>query len=235
MSLFGTAPANYLTKKAPETPFNRARAELDGLLGNATVRAANWRLAFFFTVLVTIGLTICLIHQVTTRKVIPVIVAIDKERGEPIVLGDANDRIHKPGELEIKYFLGQFIRDVRAIPSDPVVLKQNWIQAYAYMRKGAATLLNNLTNDDETNPLKKVGEVALLPQLLSIVQVPGSDAYQAHWKETLFNKESQKIDEYTMLGTFSVEVEVPTDLKSLNENPLGLYITDFQWNRELKQ
>jgi type IV secretion system protein TrbF len=228
-------PANYLTSRPLETPFNRARAELDGLLGSATVRAANWRFAFFSSMAITFLLTVMVLYQITSRKVIPVIVGIDKERGEPVLIGDASQIIHQPGEQEIKYFLSHFIRDVRSIPSDPVVLKQNWLRAYSFLRKSAATLLNNITNDEKTGPFSRVGELTLIPQLLSVTQIPGSAAYQAHWKESLYNKEGQKLDEYLMLGTFSIEIEPPSDYQTLSENPLGIYISNFQWNRELKE
>lgn len=235
MKSFSAAPASYSTDAPIDTPFHRARAELDGLLGSATVRAANWRYAFFGMLVIALLLALSVAHLCSARQVIPVIVGIDREMGRPVVLGDAEKQIHEPGELEIKYFLSQVVREVRAIPADPVVLKQNWLHAYAFFRKGAASLLNSMTSDDADSPLKKVGDITLIPQPLSVVRVPGSDAYQMHWRETVFNKEGMKVDEYTMLGTFSLEVESPRDMKSLTENPLGIYITNFQWNRELKQ
>jgi type IV secretory pathway TrbF-like protein len=36
-----------------------------------------------------------------------------------------------------------------------------------------------------------------------------------------------------MLATFIIEIDPPKDEQTLQENPLGLFIKSFQWNREL--
>ncbi len=217
----------------PITPFMNAKTEWDTRFGMTVVQAKNWRLAFFGMLVTSFIVSGALVLEIQKKTVVPILVGLDKERGEAVVLGPADKIPYKPNLLEIKYFLSQFIRSVRAVPADPVVLKQNWLRAYAYLRKESAGLLNEITSSDADSPLKKVGDLTVIPQPLSVVQVPGSDAFQAHWKETVFDKNGLKIDEYNMMGIFSIEVEPPTSEKLLSENPLGLFITSFQWNREL--
>jgi type IV secretion system protein VirB5 len=167
------------------------------------------------------------------KKIIPVIVAVNPTTGEPAVLGDAEKLKKQPGPLEIKYFLSEFIRLVRTVPLDPVVVKQNWLRSYAYLRKDAATLLNELTNRDLDSPLKKLGSKAVTVHPLSVVQIPETKSFQARWRETVYSSGGQQLDDYTMLGTFSIEFDEPNDELSLKDNPLGIFITHFQWNREL--
>ena len=229
-----TEPAiNFKPNTAPATPYFRAKQEWDNRIGSVASQSRNWRLAFFCIIIVTVLLSVSLVIQVRSAKVIPIYVGIDKQRGEPIVMGRADAQTYTPGELEIKYFLSQFIRNVRAVSSDQIVIKQNWIKAYGLMRKEAANLLNEMTNRDTDSPLKRVGQLTVIPQPLSIVQVPGSDTYQARWSESVFDKDGTKTDQYTMTGVFSIELSLPKTEDQLNENPLGLYITNFQWNREL--
>ena len=230
---FSESATNFKPKLSPETPYLRAKQEWDNRIGSSVVQSRNWRLAFFSLAILTAFIAVSLVTQIRSARVIPIYVGIDKQRGEPAVLGRADVQSYKPGDLEIKYFLSQFIRYVRAVPSDQVVIKQNWTKAYSLMRKEAANLLNEMTNRDPENPLNRVGQVTVIPQPLSIIQVPGSETYQARWKETVFDKNGTKTDEFTMTGVFSIELSPPKSEDQLNENPLGLYITNFQWNREL--
>ena len=233
MSAFLKPPVSMKPSTVPETPFMRAKQEWDHRMGATVVQAKNWRLAFFSLALLTLVLSLSLLAQVRQAKVIPVLVGIERERGEPVVLGAAAEKQYQLGALEIKYFLSQFIRYVRSIPLDPVVVKQNWLKAYAYLRRDAAGLLNEMTNSEAQSPLKQIGKVVVSVQPLSVVQVPETNSYQLRWRETAYSSSGQKLDEYTMLGTFLIEIDPPQDEKTLQENPLGIFIRSFQWNREL--
>ncbi len=226
-------PVCMKPQSAPETPFARAKQEWDLRIGSNVVQAKNWRLAFFCMVVFSLLLTLTLATQARQAKVVPVLVGIDRGTGEPVVLGPATDKQYQLGQLEIKYFLTQFIRFVRSLPLDPVVIKQNWLRAYSYLRHDAAGLLNEMANSEQNNPLRKIGKLVVSIQPISIVQVPETNSYQMRWRETAYSSGGQKIDDYTMLGTFLIEIDPPRDDKTLQENPLGIFIRSFQWNREL--
>lgn len=226
-------PRSYGSVIPPETPYQRARQEWDERMGLTVVHARNWRLASFIFAVVAVALTAALVVQSSKSKVVPVLVALNPVTGEPSVLGDANQLRKPPGPLEIKYFLSEFIRLVRSVPLDPVVVKQNWLRSYLYLRKGAATFLNELTNKDSDGPLNKLGSKAVAVQPISVVQIPETSSFQVRWKETVYTSGGHQLDEYTMLGTFSIEFDEPKDELSLRDNPLGIFITNFQWNREL--
>ena len=228
-----SAPVPLRPKGIPETPFLRARQEWDTRMGDAVVRAKNWRLAFFSQAVFSALLLAAVIVQINKRQVIPILVGLDRERGEPTVLGPVDESKYQPGPLEVKYFLSQFIRFVRSVPSDSVVIKQNWLRAYSFLRKDAAGMLNELTNNNLDSPLKKIGKVVVSVQPLSVVQIPEANSYQVRWQETVYSAQGMKADEYTMLGTFVLEFEPPGDEQTIQENPLGLFIKSFQWNREL--
>lgn len=233
MRAFLKNPVPMKPATVPETPFARAKQEWDLRIGTNVAQARNWRLAFFSMAIFSSILAASLFSQVQSAKVIPVLVGIDRERGEPTVIGPASKSQYQIGALEIKYFLSQFIRFVRSIPLDPVIVKQNWLRAYSYLRRDAAGLLNEMTNSETESPLKKIGKVVVSIQPISVVQVPETNSYQVRWRETAYSSGGQKLDEYTMLGTFLVEIEPPKDEQTLQENPLGLFIRSFQWNREL--
>jgi type IV secretion system protein VirB5 len=174
-----------------------------------------------------------LVLLISQKRVVPIIVGLDKQTGEATVVGPADQSSKQPGPLEVKYFLAQFIRSVRSVSLDQVVIKQNWLRAYSYLRPEAAGLLNELTQKDSNSPLNKIGKVLVTVQPLSILQIPETSSYQLRWKETVFATHGTKLEEYTMLATFILEIDPPKDEQTLQENPLGIFIKSFQWNREL--
>jgi type IV secretion system protein TrbF len=230
---FLSEPTSYKPDRHPVTPFMRAQQEWDDRIGSTVVQTKNWRLAFFFSAALTLILSAGLIQQSARNKVIPVFVGVDKERGEPVFLGKAAELPYEPNLQEIKYFISHFVSLVRSVPSDPVLIKQNWLKAYAFLRHDAANILNDITNKDKDSPLKKIGDLTVIVQPVSVVQVAGSSSYQARWEETVYNRHGAPVEKYVMNGVFTIELETPTDEKSLSQNPLGLFITHFQWNREL--
>ena len=232
-SPFLVTPASYKPESSPQTPFRRARQEWDHRIGQSVVQAKNWRFAFLISTFLLALMTFSLFTVVKQQKVIPVIVGLDKQTGEPSVVGPVDQSKYQPGPLEIKYFLSQFVRYVRSVPLDSVVIRQNWTRAYTLLRKEAAALLNDMTQKDANSPLKKIGKVLVTVQPLSVLQIPDTSSYQMRWKETVYSTHGTKLEEYTMLATFQIELDPPRDEHTIQENPLGLFIRNFQWNREL--
>ncbi len=226
-------PTSFKPSTAPETPFRQAQQAWDLRLGTTLAQAKNWRLAFFSLSSLTVLLAVALVVLISQQRIVPVLVGLDKQSGEASVMGPAEERAKQPGPLEVKYFLAQFIRFVRTVSLDQIVIKQNWLRAYSFLRPEAAGLLNELTQKDTNSPLNKIGKVLVTVQPLSILQVPETNSYQLRWRETVFATHGSKLEEYTMLATFILEVEPPKDEQTLQENPLGIFIKSFQWNREL--
>jgi type IV secretory pathway TrbF-like protein len=232
-SPFLAHPVSFKPVAAPETPFRQAQQAWDLRQGTALSHAKNWRLAFFTVSALTIVMGISLVALISQQRIIPILVGLDKQTGEATVLGPAEQHTTSPGPLEVKYFLAQFLRFVRTVSLDQVVIKQNWLKAYSFLRPEAAGLLNEMTQKDANSPLNKIGKVLVAVQPLSIVQIPETPSYQLRWRETVYASHGTKLEEYTMLATFSIEIDPPKDQQTLQENPLGLFIKSFQWNREL--
>ncbi|RIL03503.1 MAG: conjugal transfer protein TrbF [Proteobacteria bacterium] len=230
---FLSAPINYKPEAPPETPYLKARDEWDNRIGSSVARAKNWRLACLAATAASFVLSITVLIQTKQQRVIPVVVGVDRERGEPVVISPVSQTIYQPQLQEIKYFLSHFVTLVRSVPSDPVLIKQNWLKAYAFLRSDAANLLNDITNSDPNSPVKKIGQQTVLIQPLTVTQVAGSESFQARWEETIYNDHGKPVEKYVMNGIFTIELDTPVDEAALYQNPLGIFIKSFQWNKEL--
>lgn len=226
-------PTNYRPEESLSR-YHRARAEWDDRQGHLIKQARNWRVTGLISLSAVLLLTAGLIYVASTRVVAPYVVTVKSETGEPRIVGKLPHITYEPRIEEIKYFLAQLVKNVRSIPSDPVLVRDNWLNSYPFLRPEAANLLNEITNSDPNSPLKKIGQQTVTIQLISINQVGNGASYQVRWEERVFTDMGLLKETYTMSAVFAVEIEVPRDEKELLKNPLGLYVSSFQWGREVK-
>lgn len=229
MNEFNNPPINFKPDEAPETPYQRGKAEWDNRMGSVIVQAKNWRLCALSLSGITAILVIGLIYQSAKSTVIPYVVEVTKE-GLVQAVGPAAQSNFKPGGPVLEYFLAQWVQRVRSLPLDPVVAKNHWLEAYAYLRQSAANTLNEIAQKEQ--PLAKLGMETVSVQVRNVVPL-SKDTYQVRWEEIRYSKEGATIESKNMTGAFTVELDPPTDEAQLSKNPLGLYITRFSWSRDV--
>ena len=217
-------PAGY-----PETPYNRAKAEWNDRMGTSIRAARNWRLATFGLMAVTLTAIAGLIYQSSRSFVQPYYVRV-AENGEPFVVGKVPESF-TPTSNEIRWHLVQWLEWTRAIPLDPVIVKRNYLQAIYFMRQAAANKLNAWAQSDTR--LQVIGRETVEFTLVGIGPISGTQSYQARWRETARNAEGGVKEESRWSATFTVEIEPPMTESQVQRNPIGLFIKDFQWTREL--
>jgi len=128
----------------------------------------------------------------------------------------------------VQYFLGEWVRWVRAISSDAVVVRRHWEQAYHFVTPKAANLLSAYAR--QVQPFDKVGDMAVTVEIANIL-VLSERSYEVHWVEELFDREGTPVSKTHYSGVFHFMVKRPEDDVTLANNPLGLYIDAFHWSR----
>ncbi len=219
----------YKPEGIPLTPYLKAKEIWDNRIGSARVQAYNWRLAFFTAVGLCFVLVIGLIFQSAKSSVAPFIVEVGPG-GELLAVSKATQANRAANDPEIRYFLAKWIKDVRGLPLDAVVKKQSWISAYGSMRQKAALKMNEIVRKDD--PMSKIGEETISVTPAAIVKM-SDKTYQIRWTEDVFSKEGSPKQSYRMTGLVTIDFTQPTNEKEIMANPLGLYISDFSWSKEL--
>jgi type IV secretory pathway TrbF-like protein len=221
------SPQDYQSAQPIVNRYHDPKKVWDERIGDARVQAKNWRLVAFGTIILGIVLAYGLIYQSSKSKIIPYMVRVNSD-GSAQVNGPIPDH-YLPQQTEIKYFLNQFIKWVRIIPTDPVIFKQNWLTAYSYLRPAAAMKMTGIVNKE--NPASQIGNETREVNITSILSIT-NNSYQIRWKETSYTADGTQKELTSMSGIFTTQVIMPTDEKILNVNPLGLYISDFSWGKE---
>src|ERR1700734_2161839 len=164
--MFKRASVRYGRTPAPETPYQKAAQVWDERIGSARVQAKNWRLIAFGNLFLSAGLGLGLVWQSTHGSVVPWVVQIDK-LGQAQALAPAVAD-YRPTDPEIAWQLARFIEDVRSIPDDPVIVREDWLRAYDFTTAQGALALNDYARNN--NPFAQIGKVEVAIDVSSVIR-----------------------------------------------------------------
>ena len=181
--VFRRAMQRYGRTPDPETPFQRAGQLWDERIGSARVQARNWRLMAFGCLGLTLLMSGGLLWQAEQSRVVPYVVEVDR-LGEPRAIAPAGTR-YQPTDPQIAWFLSRFVRDVRSVSLDAVLMRQNWLSAYDFMTKRGAVFLGAYAR--ATDPFGQVGERTVSVEVTSVVRA-SDHSFQVKWIETIYER-----------------------------------------------
>src|ERR1700761_9346487 len=227
MSTFQRATDRYGDSSPPGSPFMRAAQEWDRRIGEPVVQARNWRMAAFASFAVAALAVGGLIYQGATKQVATYVVPIDR-LGQPGRIELAG-RAYTPTTAEMGYFLADWVTRTRSKSVDPIVIRDNWTTAYHFVVGGAIGQLNDYAKTHD--PFANAGSQAVSVEIVSVLARSPS-TYQVQWRETTFDQ-GATTSTANWTGLFTTKIQPPKNEAEVRANPLGIYITAFQWSREL--
>jgi type IV secretion system protein VirB5 len=227
--MFRRASVRYGRTPEPETPYQRAAQAWDERIGSARVQAKNWRLMAFGSLLLSCGLAAGLVWQSTHGTVVPWVVQID-QLGEARTIAPATAD-YTPSDPQIAWYLARFIKDVRAAPADPVVVRQSWLQAYDFTTTAGAAALNDYARAND--PFAKLGKQQIAVDVSSVIRA-STDSFRVAWIERRYH-DGALVDTTRWTAILTIIIQPPTDADRLRKNPLGVYVNAINWSKELGQ
>ncbi len=225
--MFKRPSTAYGKTPEPETPYQRAAQAWDARIGSARVQARNWRLMALGELGLVAALAGALVWQSLQGDIVPWVVEVDR-LGEARTVAPA-DGSFEPTDAQLAWHLARFVEDVRAIPADPIVLRQQWLEAYDFTTDQGALALNDYARTRD--PFARVGEEQVSVDVSSVIRAsPGS--FRVAWSERRYvNGQLAGTERWTAILT--IIVQPPRDAERLRKNPLGIYVHALDWSREL--
>ena len=229
MNLFRRSATHYGKTPQPETPYQRAAQVWDERIGSARVQARNWRYMAFGSLILAAGFAGALVWQSARGTVVPWVVQVDA-LGEAQAVAPASAD-YEPTDPQIAYHLSRFIENVRQIPADPIVLRQNWLHAYDFTTDKGALALNDYARVND--PFAKVGDTQISVEVSSVIRASES-SFRIAWIERRYaNGQLAATERWTAILT--IVLQQPRDAEHLRKNPLGIFVNAINWSRESAQ
>jgi len=209
---------------APEqTPYQRAGQVWDQRMGLSIAHARNWRRMAAANLLLAAFLGAGWWVEASRAQVRPYVVEIS-DLGEPRRI-TALDGRYEPTRAQVAHALAGWVRDVRSKSIDPVVIRENWLNAYHLLGPRAAGFLNDWAQTHD--PFEQVGREAIVVEVLNVVP-RGTRTYDLQWRETRF-LDGARAGESRWRALITTNLQPPRTEAELMRNPLGLKIEDVSW------
>ena len=227
--MFKRPSTHYGQAPLPETPYQRAAQVWDDRIGSARVQARNWRLMAFGSLILSAGLATALVWQSASGSIVPWVVQVDKLGAAQAVAPATAD--YEPSDPQVAFYLAKFIEQVRSIPSDPIIVRQNWLRAYDFTTQAGALALNDYARTND--PFANVGKQQVAVDVSSVIRASPT-SFRIAWIERRYQDGSlASTERWSAIGT--VVVQTPRTADALRKNPLGIYINAINWSKELGQ
>ncbi len=224
---FKRPSVRYAESPQPATPYQVAAQVWDDRIGSARVQARNWRLMAFGCLLLALLMAGGLVWRSMQSIVTPYVVEVDNA-GQVRAVGEAATP-YRPSDAQTAHHIARFITLVRALSIDPVVVRQNWLDAYDYTTDKGAAVLNDYARVND--PFTRIGKESVTVQITSVVRASDS-SFNVRWTERRFvNGASAGLERWT--AVVSIVHQPPRTEARLRKNPLGLYVNGLSWSREL--
>ncbi|MEI9405133.1 conjugal transfer protein TrbF [Mesorhizobium argentiipisi] len=229
MNIFKRPAVHYGKTPQPETPYQKAAQVWDERIGSARVQARNWRIMAFGSLILSAGLAGSFVWQSSRGTVVPWVVQVDTLGQAQTVAPAAAD--YKPTDPQIAWHLARFVEQVRSIPADPIIVRQNWLRAYEWTTDQGAAALNDYARANE--PFAKIGKQQVAIEVSSVIRASAA-SFRVAWTERHYEDGRLSVTEH-WTAILTIVIQPPNDADRLRANPLGIYVNAINWSREMTQ
>ena len=227
--MFKRSSIRYGRMPEPETPYQKAAQIWDERIGSARVQAKNWRMMAFGCLILSGGLASGLVWQSLRGTVTPWVVQVDHV-GQAQAVAPA-DGSYQPTDPQIAFHLARFIEDVRGLPADGIVLRQDWLRAYDFTTDRGAAALNDYARTND--PFANLGKLQISVEVTSVIRASPA-SFRVAWVQRSYENGSLSATE-RWTAILTVVIDTPRDADRLRKNPLGVYVNAINWSKELGQ
>ncbi|WP_406626025.1 conjugal transfer protein TrbF [Acidovorax sp. SDU_ACID1] len=224
---FKRPQVRYADTPQPATPYQSAAQVWDERIGSPRVQAKNWRLMAFGCLALALLMAGGLVWRSAQSIVTPYVIEVDQS-GQVRAVGEAATP-YQPGDAQVAYHLGRFIGLVRGLSIDPIVVRQNWLDAYDYTTDKGAVVLNEYAR--AADPFSRIGKESVTVQVSSVTRASEA-SFNVRWTETRFvNGALERTERWN--AVVSTVLQTPRTEQRVRKNPLGIYVNGLAWSREL--
>jgi type IV secretion system protein TrbF len=210
-------------------PYVEARREWNDRYLELVRERRRWQTAAAAGLVLSLILAAGLVRASLQQKTVPYIVEVDS-LGAALAIKPAEAGGRPGDERVVRYQLAAFIRGARQVIRDRIAMKRGLEQVYAYARGAARTYLDE--HYRANNPFEVAKTYAVMPTVTSLLRLSPT-SWELRWTEEQRGLDGLLLGKSHWEGVVTTELVPPTSEGALQVNPLGLYVTDLRWTKQL--
>lgn len=220
-----------------ENPYVNARKKHNEYEGGLIASRHMWQTFGVLGLLIGLAGVGGIIHIGSQSRFVPYVVEVDR-------LGQTNavsvaDRATEADPRIIRSRVARAITLARMVTFDVAVQRNAIFELYSSLDASdpAAVKMNEyLGSNSETSPFKRAAKETVDVQITSVLP-QSAETWQVDWVETVRARGDGSIMErFNMRALVNVYIVPPTPQTSeeqVRKNPLGVFIRDFNWSKQL--
>ena len=224
-----------MKKKEKETaqvssPYLDARREWNERYGSYIATAKTWRWVALSSLVIAAVAVGGVVYFASQNKLIPYVVEVNAN-GETVQVYKA-DPMMPTDRRVVRAQIGQFVQDVRSVSSEVAVQRRAIERAYALLSPDlpAYTAVNNWFRQNVPFERAKTETVTVeVKQVLPLSE----NTWRIEWIERPRSRNGEALPPSTWTGTATVVTGGEVNARTIMLNPVGSYIREFDWSRDL--
>lgn len=220
-----------------DNPYLSARRTWNDHAAQAASSRQAWQLLGVLSLLVALAAVGGMVHVASQSRFVPYVVEVDK-LGQPVAVAPAQQAAAADQRV-VRAAVASFVGDARLVTPDIALQRKAVYRLYSMLAANdPATAKANewLNGTDESSPLKRAARETVSTEIISALPQTG-DTWQVDWTETVRDRQGVlKAPPFRMralLTVYTVAATSQTTEEQLRNNPLGIYVRDFSWAKQL--
>jgi type IV secretion system protein VirB5 len=224
--------------KNTENPYLNARRYWNDNLKSLAVERQTIILLALLALLVGLAGVGGMAYIGSQTKFVPHIIEVDK-LGQPLAIGNAEGLTNTNKQVVIRARLASLINDARMVTPDVQLQTDAIYRVYASITQNDPSMakMNQWYNGSEkSTPFVRAQKETVSVQIDSALPL-SDESWQLDWTETTRDRQGFEVKPTekwrALITVYLVAPTRETTEEQLFKNPLGIYIKDFSWSKQL--
>ena len=220
-----------------DNPYLSARRSWNDHVGAVVASRQMWQLLGILSLLIALAGVGGMIYIGSHSRFVPYVVEVDK-LGQAVAVAPAQ-RAAAVDQRVVHASVASFISDARVVTPDVALQRKAVFRLYSMLSANdPATAKTNewLNGTEDSTPFKRAARETVSTEVLSVLpQSP--DTWQVDWVEAVRDRQGilkgAPFRMRALVTVYSVPATPQTTEEQVRNNPLGIYVRDYSWSKQL--
>jgi type IV secretion system protein VirB5 len=197
----------------------------------------TWQLIGILSLLIALASVGGITYIGSQTRFVPYVVEVDK-LGQAVAVAPAQ-RAATTDQRVVHASVASFVADIRTVTPDIALQRRAVYRVYSMLSAADPAIKKAnewLNGTEESSPFKRAAKETVSIEVSSAIPQT-ADTWQVDWIETVRDRQGvAKGRPYRMRALVTVYAVAPqpeTTEEQIRNNPLGIYVRDFSWSKQL--
>lgn len=220
------------TSSSPDyqSVFLDMRRQWNEAIADHVARERTWKRVAFLALGIAFICAGGLAYQGAQNKLVPYVIEVDK-LGASVAIQRADTASQVDARI-IRAQLAAWITQVRSLYQDAGAERTNLSNAYAMVRRTDAAYNTLNAYFSKHDPFERAKTEGVSVEISTVLPI-SDNTWQVQWTETVHSSKGEQLSATPMQANLTVAIQPPSEESTLLKNPMGVYITQFNWSPRL--